>query len=126
MNSQFTNLVRILLGIVLIVFGINKLLPTPFMPLPDMADKAMGFMKSLGETGYVLKILGLFEISIGIMLVFKKWVAFALVLLAPISLNILLFHLFLDLSDIGGAIFVVSLNVILIYKNWNRYSSLFI
>ena len=82
-------------------------------------------MTSLGATGYVLKTVGIIEILIGILLLLKKWVAFALIVLVPISLNILLFHLFLDVSGIGGALLVASLNGVLIYKHWPQYKSLF-
>ncbi len=126
MNSQFTKIVRILLGILLIVFGLNKILPETFIPLPEMPEKAADFMTSLGATGYVLKTVGMIETLIGIMLLLKKWVAFALIVLVPISLNIVLFHLFLDVSGIGGALLVAILNGILIYKHWPQYKSLFL
>ena len=125
MNSQFTKIVRILLGLVLVLFGLNKLLPTPFIPLPELPPKAADFMSSLVATGYVLKTVGTIEILIGALLLLKKWVAFALIALVPISLNILLFHLFLDASGIAGALLVASLNGILIYKNWKLFSPLF-
>ena len=125
MNSQFTKIIRILLGIVLLAFGLNKLLPSPFIPLPELPQKAGDFMTSLGATGYVLKTVGLIEIGIGILLLLKKWVAFALIALVPISLNILLFHLFLDVSGIIGAVVVVALNAILIYKHWPQFRPLF-
>jgi len=126
MNSQFTKIVRLLLGFILIVFGLNKLVPEPFIPLPELPVKAGDFMTSLGATGYVLKTIGIIKILIGILLLMKKWVAFALIVMVPISLNILLFHLFLDVSGIGGALLVASLNGILIYKHWEHYKSLFL
>jgi uncharacterized membrane protein YphA (DoxX/SURF4 family) len=123
---MFSKIIRLLLGLILILFGLNKLLPSPFIPLPELPTKAADFMTSLANTGYVLKTVGLLEVIIGILLLLKKWVAFALVILVPISLNILLFHLFLDLPGIGGAILVASLNGILIYKHWSQYKSLFL
>jgi len=126
MNSQFTKIVRLLLGFILIVFGLNKLVPEPFIPLPELPEKAGDFMNSLGATGYVLKTVGIIEILIGVLLLLKKWVAFALIVMVPISLNILLFHLFLDVAGIGGALLVASLNGILIYKHWPQYKSLFV
>ena len=125
MNSQFTKIIRILLGIVLLAFGLNKLLSSPFIPLPELPQKAGDFMASLGATGYVLKTVGLIEIGIGILLLLKKWVAFALIALVPISLNILLFHLFLDVSGIIGAVVVATLNGTLIYKHWPQFRPLF-
>ena len=123
MNSMFTKIVRIVLGIMLVLFGANKFFG--FIPLPELPEKAASFMTSLGATGYVLKTVGVLEILIGVMLLLKKWVAFALILLVPISINILLFHIFLDVSGIGGALLITVLNGILIYKHWPQYKSLF-
>lgn len=125
MNSMFTKFVRRILGCILIIFGLNILWPQPFIPLPELPQKAAAFMASLAATGYLLKTVALLEIVIGLLLLAKKWVAFALILLAPISLNILLFHFFLDASGVGGALVVAALNGILIYKYWSSYRSLF-
>ncbi len=95
------------------------------MPMPELPEDASSFMSSLQATGYVLPIVGFLEIVIGLMLLVNKAVAFALLLLAPISVNILLFHLFLDLPGIGGALVIAVINVILIYKLWKVYRPLF-
>ncbi|MEN9336417.1 MAG: hypothetical protein RLZZ500_1404 [Bacteroidota bacterium] len=123
---MFTRIVRILLGLILVVFGLNKLMPSPFIPLPQLPPDAASFMTSLASTGYVLKVVGILEVVIGALLLLKKWVAFALILLAPISLNILLFHMFLDASGMAVAIVIAALNGILIYKHWSQYRSLFL
>jgi uncharacterized membrane protein YphA (DoxX/SURF4 family) len=123
MNSQFTKLMRILLGVILVVFGLNKFLN--FIPAPELPENAANFIDSLASTGYVLQVVGVIEILIGLLLLFNKWVAFALVVLVPISVNILLFHLFLDIPGISGALLVTVFNGILIYKLWPKYKPLF-
>ena len=123
MNSKFTKIVRILLGIMLVVFGANKFLH--FIPMEPPTGAAGDFMNSLGATGYIFPIVGVLEVVIGIMLLLKKWVAFALILLAPIAVNILLFHLFLDIPGVAIALLVAIFNAILIYKHWQQYKSLF-
>ncbi|NND63031.1 MAG: DoxX family membrane protein [Flavobacteriaceae bacterium] len=123
MNSTFTKILKILLALVLLAFGLNKFIG--FLPLPELPENASSFMTSLDATGYVLPAIGVLEIVIGLMLLLNKWVPFALILLAPISVNIILFHLFLDLPDIGGALVITVLNVILIYKYWKAYKPLF-
>ncbi|RZJ66870.1 MAG: DoxX family membrane protein [Flavobacterium sp.] len=123
MNSKFTMIVRVLLGIMLVVFGANKLFP--FLPMPEPAGAASAFMSSLNATGYIFPVLGILEVTIGLMLLFKKWVPFAIILLAPISINILLFHLFLAIPGVGLALLVAVLNAILIYKHWRLYNPLF-
>tara|TARA_R110000772_G_scaffold60386_1_gene136468 strand:- start:46 stop:336 length:291 start_codon:yes stop_codon:yes gene_type:complete len=96
------------------------------MPTHIYTGNAAIFIDSLSETGYLLKVVGIFEIIIGLLVLFNKWVPFALILLAPISVNILLFHLFLDIPGLFPALIVVVLNAILIYKHWKVYRPLFI
>lgn len=124
MDSKFTQIVRIALGLILIVFGANKLYT--FIPLPQPPPEAASFLTSLANTGYILTLVAVAEIVIGLLLLFRTWVPFALLLLVPLSLNILLFHLFLDIPAIGAASLVVVLNGILLYKNRHKYRPLFI
>lgn len=123
MNSKFTKIVRILLGIILLAFGINKLYS--FIPLPQPPENAANFMNSLADTGYVLTVVAIVEILIGLLLLLKKWVPFVILLLVPLSLNILLFHLFMDIPGIGLALLVAVLNGVLIYKHRQKYRALF-
>ena len=124
MNSKFTTITRRLLGLLLIVFGSNKF--WHFIPLSHPSGSASHFLNSLTAAGYFFPIVGALEILIGMMLLMKLWDAFALILMTPITVNILLFHLFLDIPGLGIAILVAALNGILIYKNRKIYSPLFI
>ncbi len=124
MNSTFTKILRVVLALILIIFGLNKFIDFSFMPLPQLPEGA-NFMSSLSASGYVLPLIGVLEIFIGLLLLFKKWVPFALLVLVPISLNVLLFHLFLDIPRVLPAIIIVSINAILIYKYWKSYRPLF-
>jgi putative oxidoreductase len=123
MKSTFTSILRVILALGLILFGFNKFLG--FMPLFEMPPAAANFMESIQNTGYVFYVVALLEIVIGLLLLIKKWVPFALILLAPISFNILLFHMFLDISDIWVAIIIVVINILLIYKYWRWYRPMF-
>ncbi|MFT5078498.1 MAG: putative oxidoreductase [Planctomycetota bacterium] len=123
MNSTFTNILRIILGLALVVFGFNKFLE--FFPTPEMARAGANFIESLESSGYILYAVAILEIIVGLLLLIKKWVPFALILLVPISVNILFFHLFLDVSGLAVAIAIVAINIILIYKFWKSYRPLF-
>jgi hypothetical protein len=120
---MFTKIVRIALGLALVIFGANKLIN--FIPMEAPTGSAGDFMSSLNATGYIFPVLGVLEVIIGAMLLLKKWVAFALILLAPISINILLFHLFLGISGLPVAVVILLFNAILIYKHWQQYKPLF-
>lgn len=125
MNSMFAKIVRIVLGLTLVIFGANMMFHFIPMDAPDANTPAGQFMNSLGATGYIFPVVGFLEVIIGALLLVKKWVAFALILLVPISLNILLFHLFLDIPGLSIALVIVIFNTILIFKHWQQYKPLF-
>ncbi len=123
MNSKVTMVLRIILGLILIIFGANKF--AGFMPAPELPEAAGNFMGALAKTGYMFPLIGAVEVIVGLLLVLKKWVPFALILLAPVAVNMVLFHLKLAPGGIGPAAVVTILNVILIYANWDKFKPLF-
>lgn len=123
MNSKFTMIVRITLGIILVVFGSNKFLH--FIAMPPPPGSAGEFLSTLGASGYIFPMLGVVEVCIGAMMLCKQWVPFGILLLAPISLNIVLYHLCFGVPGIWIALLVLALNAIMVYKHWKLYSPLF-
>jgi putative oxidoreductase len=122
MNTVNT-VARYLLGIAMLVFGANKFFH--FMPSLELPEAAGAFMGALAGSGYIFPILGIAYIIAGICLVLNKAVPFALVVLVPVSINIVAFHLtFAPEAILFGAIVAV-LNVLLIYANWDRFKPLF-
>ena len=123
MNSKVTMVLRIILGLILIIFGANKFIG--FMPSPELPEAAGNFMGALASTGYMFPLIGAVEVIVGLLLIINKWVPFALVLLAPVAVNMVLFHLKLAPAGMGPAALVTILNGILIYANWDKYRALF-
>ena len=82
-----------LLGLIFFVFGLNGFLN--FIPMPELPESASKFMQALGETGYFFTVLKLVETVSGALLLVRRFVPLALVLLAPVTVQIVLFHLFL-------------------------------
>jgi len=123
MNSKLTMALRILLGLILLIFGANKFLD--FMPHMEMPEAAGNLMGAMMASGYMLKLVGATEVVVGLLLLVKKWVPFALIVLAPISVNMIFFHLFLAPAGIGPAAIVTIINGILIYDNWSKLKILF-
>lgn len=122
MSKKVTMILSLILGLVLLVFGLDKFFH--FMPAPSFEGDAGEFMSALGKAGY-FPILGVLEVFIGLLLITKKWTGFALVLLAPIVVNMLIFHFKYDMAGIGGAVLVSILTIALFYANWGRFKSLF-
>ncbi len=122
MKERVVKIIRVLLALILIIFGLNKFLN--FMPLPPMPEAAQAFMGALIETGYLMVIVAIVEIIAGIFLLINRYSAFMLILIFPILVNALLFHLFLDLKGIGGALLTISLTIFLMVKAFDTYKIL--
>ena len=75
--------------------------------------------------GYIMSMVGVTEVIVGLLLVLKKWVPLALVLLVPISINVVMFHLMVNLPNIGPALFVALANAYLLYINREAYKDIF-
>mgnify|MGYP000686672647 CR=1 FL=1 len=114
--------VRILLGIMVLIFGLNKFLQ--FIPMPPMPQEAGEFMGALVKSGYLMVVVAIVEIITGILLLLNKYVSLALVILFPVLLNAFLFHLFLDLPGIGGAAFAFAMNIYLFFTHKASYREL--
>jgi putative oxidoreductase len=107
----------ILLGLVFVGFGIPYLLK--LMPTPEMQGDMATFMSLFGSSGYmtVIKVL---EVIIGLLLFLPKTRALGLLLIAPITVNILLFELCIAKAP-GIGIALVLVNAIGIYLNREKY-----
>lgn len=120
-NSE--KIVRLLLALILLTFGLNKVLN--FMPFPPMPEEARKFMGALVESGYIMYVVAIVEIVSGVSLLIDKLSSFWIIVVFPILLNAFLFHLFLDIAGIAGALFAISLNVYLMIKYFNDYKCVF-
>jgi hypothetical protein len=88
---------RYLLGLMFTVFGLNGFLH--FIPLPPpAAPMALQYMMTLGQTHYLVLVY-LIQFVGGLLLLSNFYVPLALTILAPVLVNILLFH---GLMDPGG------------------------
>lgn len=84
---------RVFLGLIFVVFGLNGFLG--FLPAPPLPQEAGAFIGALVESGYLMKLVKLTEVVAGLGLLLGLFVPLALTVLAPIVINIVLFHLLL-------------------------------
>jgi uncharacterized membrane protein YphA (DoxX/SURF4 family) len=82
--------VRYLMGIIFFVFGLNGFLH--FIPQPPMPAAAGAFAGALFATGYMFPLLKTVEVVSGALLLGNRFVPLALAMLAPVTVNIFLFH----------------------------------
>jgi hypothetical protein len=102
---------RILLGLVFFVFGLNGFLH--FIPQPPMSGPPADFAGALFATGYMFPLIKGTEVLAGALLLGGRFVPLALALLAPIVVNIVLFHGVLVGAGLGVPLVVLALELYL-------------
>ncbi|HRK06779.1 MAG TPA: acyltransferase [Pseudobdellovibrionaceae bacterium] len=96
------------LALIYLVFGLNGFFL--FIPVPPMPEVATQFMAALRDSGYLLSLVKALEVICAILLFSGRFLPATLTVLAPITLNIFLFHIFLTP---GFANWVVQLAMLL-------------
>lgn len=104
---------RVLLGLIFFVFGLNGFLH--FIPQPPPEGEAAAFLGALFAAGYMFPVIKGVEVLAGLALLGNRFVPLALTVLAPITVNIALFHLFLAPA---GMPMVVVLLAASLYLAW--------
>jgi putative oxidoreductase len=118
---------RIILGLIFFVFGLNFFLH--FIPNNTQPEgKAAAFLGGLFQSGYIFPLIKVIETICGVLLLANRYIALVLVILMPISINILLFH---SVLQTGGMPITISLLIIIsqLYLAWayrDYYKQLFI
>ncbi len=107
MTRLLPSIARILLGLVFFVFGLNGFLQ--FLPMPPMPEAPAAFMAALAATGYMFPLIKGTEIVAGALLLSGRFVPLALVVLAPVVVNIFAFHLVFTPGEIGMSVVLVVL-----------------
>jgi len=117
-------IVRTLMGLLFIfgsvVYFFNLIAPPEMEPGSPMRL----FNEGLAASGYFMNLLKATELVCGILLVIGRFVPLALVMLAPIIINILMVHIFLDRAGLPVAIFLVLGAIFLAYYHRKAYAPL--
>ncbi len=108
---KLTTIARIGLGLVFTVFGANGFVQ--FLPQPPMTSEAGAFLGALFATGYMFPLIKAIELGAGLLLLSNRYVPLALLLLAPIIVNIAAFHAFLAPAGLLLPVLVVGLEIYL-------------
>jgi uncharacterized membrane protein YphA (DoxX/SURF4 family) len=113
---------RIVLGLIFFVFGLNGFLN--LIPQPPLPETALPFIMGLAKSGYFFPVLKVTETICGALLLLNRFVPLVLVILAPIIVNICLFHLFLAPGGLGLPAIILLLEVVLIATFKDKYLGL--
>ena len=122
METLPTRIIRVLVGLLLVFAGLNKFFH--FAPDPPHNDAGGAFLGALVQSGYVMTIVAIVEIVCGAAFIAGRFVALAAVLLAPVALNIVLFHTMLDSSGAAPGLFVGAATLYLLFVNLPKYQDM--
>ena len=114
MKAKIQLVARVLLGLVFL-FGSVTFFMNLIPPPADMPERLKTFNEGLMASGYFFNLLKTTELVCGLMLVTGFFVPLALVVLAPISLNIFLVHAILAPEGLPLAVII---GVMVIYLSF--------
>jgi putative oxidoreductase len=115
---------RILLGLIFVVFGLNGFLH--FIDMGPMPSGLAGqFIGALAQSHYFWVVSALQVIG-GALLLINRYVPLGLVLLGPVIVNIVLYHVLMNPTGMVMAIVVVILWLIVFYVHRQYFSGLFV
>jgi uncharacterized membrane protein YphA (DoxX/SURF4 family) len=119
-----TLIARLLLGLTFVVFGLNGFLN--FLSMGPMPSGLAGqFIGALILSHYYWVVAAL-QLVGGVLLLVNRFVPLGLVLLGPVIVNIILYHVFLNPVGIGLAIVVTILWFIVFYAHRQYFSGIFL
>ena len=117
-------IVRTLMGLLFIfasVVVLFNLFPPPAEFPSEMARK---FNEGIMATPYFLKLVKITELLCGIAFVVGRYVPLATVVIAPVIINIFLYHAFVDTTGLPVPIFLVCANIFVAYYYRDHYKGL--
>lgn len=129
--KKYTNIVlKVILSLILVIpiLGTLGIFPAPTPNLYN-TPRAFDFIKMLRDTVYINAIMSI-VFAIAIVALWTKRTALAALLILPITINIVAFHLFLDGGLFtGGAMMgniLLLTNIYLLWQNREQYKSLLV
>lgn len=115
---------RYVLGLPLLVFGLNMFFNFIPQPKTPMSEGAMAFAGALMKSGYFMPMLGVLFLIVGVCLVTNRFVPLALALFAPFILNSILFHTFLEHSGLPMSAVFLALELFLAWSYRSAYRTM--
>jgi hypothetical protein len=108
--------------VIFLVFGLNGFLH--FIPMPPPGGVAGQFMGALYVSHYLWVIFA-FQVVGGLLLLVNRYVPLAVAMLAPVIVNILIFHVLMAPSGLPLALFVAVLWAAIFIEVRPAFSGLF-
>lgn len=121
MQRKILAAVRVLSGLEFTAFFVWGLVG--FQP-PEGPPGAMALSHALTAAGYFNPMIYLVYLLVGAAYIINRFVPLATIVLTPLTVNIVLFHIFLFPTTLPRTAIVVVPNLVMIYACWEAYRPL--
>ena len=111
MKAKLPMIARVLLGFIFLGSGVAFFFTTP----PPLTGAMADFFKGMAATGYFFYLLKATEITCGFLLMAGMYVPLALVVLAPVIINIFMVHAFMAPEGLPLALIIGGLEIYLAF-----------
>lgn len=123
MQKVINIIARFSFSFVLIFFGSNQFFH--FLSNPSYPAKAQELISAFHNSGYIFYAVGAAQILLGITMLINKYIPLGLLLFAPILVNVLLFHLCLDIAGSAKTLPTLLLYFYFVFKYKSHFVLLF-
>ena len=114
---------RILLGLVFVVFGLDKLIH--IFPVPPTPPGVIGEYTHAMTSTHYMAVVGVFEMAGGLLLLIGRFVPLGLCLLAPVIVNILIVDVLMMPSALLVGLVVTLLWLLIFYRERSAFAGIF-
>lgn len=115
-------IVRVLMGLMFLQASLMFFLKM-YPAQPEMSKDIMTYMSGL-TIGHTLEIIKAIELLCALCFLIGRYVALATVVLFPITVNIFLYHVMLDPSNMLVAVLIFIAHIFLIYAYRKNYAGM--
>ncbi|MEW9668467.1 hypothetical protein [Ammoniphilus sp. 3BR4] len=123
MKIHFYRSCELLLGFIFLAAGVNGyIVLAGHSPLFPVSPSAMDFLAN----SYLLGLVKTTELICGALFLLHRYIPLALLITAPVIVNILAFHLFVDPQLLPLALLLFILEIILIWKYREHFKGLLV
>ena len=121
--KQIATIARILLGLLFVVFGLNGFLH--FISTPPHSALAGQFLGAV-VASHFYTVVFLTQLFGGLLLLANRYVPLGLILLGPVLVNILAFHIFMEPAGLPIAVAATALWFVVFWGARSAFSRVFV
>lgn len=123
MKGLILRILSILLGLMLLNGGLNKIFQ--YIEPGEMTEGSMALMGAFMASGWLLPLIAIVEIVAGALFMLPRTRALAATMFFPISIGIVLFHVYQEPSGLIMALIIFFLNIWFLAEDKAKLKSLF-